>query len=321
LERPEEQHVAKAIEQTKRGLTIGHVGFGEHGAGIGSTAQSVHDGDTVTVRAIGNASVRFLGIDTPEVSFQLPGSQAFTGIGSPDWAAFLTNPFDAKYGALALDEVLVTDLKKRLGPEAAAIHNIAAQQARASLIGFIETDRGATSKEDFRFFSAFAHEVMDRYGRLLGYINVDLPNTPKEQRPESYNERQLKAGMAFPYFIWPNVNPFRKQLAIVNSVPPSADAPVIQHESALKSARDAVRAARTGKLGIFTGPPLLEPFELRYLAGRRAPERWVIDLGAHGQWAKTILPPQTYFNIPTEDRLWVPEEYVPLFVEKGWKRG
>ena len=53
-----------------------------------------------------------------------------------------------------------------------------------------------------------------------------------------------------------------------------------------------VRAARTGKLGSFNGPALLEPFEHRYLAG-----------------------------IPTEDRLWVPEVYVSHFVEKGWKQG
>jgi hypothetical protein len=37
--------------------------------------------------------------------------------------------------------------------------------------------------------------------------------------------------------------------------------------------------------------------------------------------AKTLFGLQTYFRIPTEDRLWVPEECVPLFVEKGWKRG
>jgi hypothetical protein len=30
--------------------------------------------------------------------------------------------------------------------------------------------------------------------------------------------------MAFPYFIWPNVNPFRRQASIVASVPVSADA-------------------------------------------------------------------------------------------------
>jgi hypothetical protein len=40
-----------------------------------------------------------------------------------------------------------------------------------------------------------------------------------------------------------------------------------------------------------------------------------------GAKAKTLFRPQTYFRIPTEDRLWIPEEYVALFVEKGWRRG
>jgi Uncharacterized conserved protein (COG2071) len=50
--------MAKAIGQTKGGLAVGHAGLGEHGAGFGSTAPSVHDGDTITVRAIGNVPVR-----------------------------------------------------------------------------------------------------------------------------------------------------------------------------------------------------------------------------------------------------------------------
>ncbi|RPH65937.1 MAG: hypothetical protein EHM78_24510 [Myxococcaceae bacterium] len=312
--------MAKAIDQTKDGLTIGHGGFGEHGQGVGSAAQMSHDEDPINTRAIGNIAVRFLGVDTPEVSFTLPGSKAFTGIGSSEWADFLKDPFAAQYGPLSLDAALVADLKSRLGPEAGAAHAAAARKAREALLALVQADQGATSNADFRFFLAFASEVTDRYGRLLAYINLDQPGVPKAQRLETYNERQLKAGMAFPYFIWPNVNPFRKQASLVASVPASADAPAVQHEAALKSARDAVRAARTGHRGIFSGPALVEPFELRYLAGRRAPDRWVIDLGSTGAKAKTLFPPQTYFRIPTEDRLWVPEEYVPLFVEKGWKR-
>jgi hypothetical protein len=202
--------MAKAIEQTKDGLTIGHGGFGEHGKAVGSAAQSVHDGDTIVTRAIGNISVRFLGVDTPEVSFTLPGSKAFTGIGSPEWAAFLTDPFATRYGPLALDAGLVADLRTRLGPEAGAAHAAAAKKARDALLALVQADQGATSNADFRFFLAFASEVTDRYGRLA-YINLDQPGVPKAQRLETYNERELKAGMAFPYFIWPNVNPFRKQ--------------------------------------------------------------------------------------------------------------
>ena len=68
--------MAMAIDQTQGGLTYGTFGTGLHGTAPGNVAQQVHDGDTVNVRAIGNFAIRFLGIDTPEVSFTLPGRGA-----------------------------------------------------------------------------------------------------------------------------------------------------------------------------------------------------------------------------------------------------
>ncbi|MGH3145637.1 MAG: hypothetical protein ACRDTR_07520, partial [Rubrobacter sp.] len=66
-------------------------------------------------------------------------------------------------------------------------------------------------------------------------------------------------------------------------------------------------------------PLSLEPFEVRLLSRRRPPDRWVIDLGDEGD---LLIPPQEYYTVPhAEDRLFVPEEYVPLFVEAGWRRG
>ena len=79
--------MAMAIDQTQQGLTYGLFGLGVHGNGIGSVPQKVHDGDTVHVRAIGNLAVRFLGIDTPEVSFTLPGSNQFVSIRNTAWEA------------------------------------------------------------------------------------------------------------------------------------------------------------------------------------------------------------------------------------------
>jgi endonuclease YncB( thermonuclease family) len=313
--------MAKAIEQTRKGLTVGHAGFGEHGAAIGSASQTIHDGDTISARTLGNLSVRFLGVDTPEVSFQFPKSTAFTSIGTPEWIAFLTDPFAPVYGPLALDAELVADLQTRLGPTAASAHAAAGQAARQTLISLVEHDRNTTPVADFRYFLAFAHEVMDRYGRLLCYILLDQPDVPAAERLPSYNERQLQAGVALPYFIWPNINPFRKQADLVAFVPPSADDPSIQHERALSAARGGVRAARSAHQGIFSGPALIEPFELRYLAGRRPPERWVIDLASTGARAHTLLPPPSYIHILPEDRLWIPQEYVPLFESHGWARG
>lgn len=65
-------------------------------------------------------------------------------------------------------------------------------------------------------------------------------------------------------------------------------------------------------------PLRLLPFEPRFVARRSPPERWVIDLGRNDD---TLLAPQAYFRVANpEDRLFVPAEYVPLFVERGWRR-
>jgi hypothetical protein len=63
---------------------------------------------------------------------------------------------------------------------------------------------------------------------------------------------------------------------------------------------------------------MLLPFELRFLSRQEPPDRWVVDLTSDGD---ELVPPQRYWTISNaEDRLFVPEEYVPLFVEKGWRR-
>lgn len=83
--------------------------------------------------------------------------------------------------------------------------------------------------------------------------------------------------------------------------------------------RIAFRQAREQHEGIYNAqaPLLLEPFEVRFLAQRHAPNRWVIDLGKSDS---ILVYPQNYFSVTNpEDRLFVPEEYVPLFVQKGWQ--
>jgi hypothetical protein len=60
----------------------------------------------------------------------------------------------------------------------------------------------------------------------------------------------------------------------------------------------------------------LYPFELRFLAQRRAPNRWVIDLS---QSDNHLLHPQEYTIPNPEDRLYIPEEYLLLFKSKGWR--
>jgi endonuclease YncB( thermonuclease family) len=317
--------MAKAIEQIN-GLTVGHLALGLHGTKPGTVRQQVHDGDTIVVRAQGNFSVRFLGCDTAEVSFTLPGGSSFVGLNAPEWEEFLSDPFSAGLPPFSppLDLELVQYLQNRCGPGTAQNHARLAQKAQRVLEDFIQADLVSLGQDNstFRFFIAFATDVIDRYGRFLGYINRDQPiETEENPRPLTYNERMLQAAWATPYFIWPNLNPFRKQPAITHAViPPGSAHDVAESDRSLRQARQWIREARENKVGIFSAddPLRLLPFELRFLSRRQPPDRWVIDLGKNED---TLLPPQAYCTIENiEDRLFIPPEFLPLFLESGWKK-
>ena len=100
-------------------------------------------------------------------------------------------------------------------------------------------------------------------------------------------------------------------------------APYIRSANAagkLREVRNAVAQARANGDGIFASstPLRIHAFELRFLAQRRAPDRWVIDLGANDA---TLLKPQNYHLVAqVEDRLFIPEDYVTLFEQAGWQR-
>jgi endonuclease YncB( thermonuclease family) len=310
--------MAKAISQTKDGLTFGIFGLGLHGAQPGSVAQQVHDGDTVSVRALGNLSIRFLGIDTPEVSFTLPGTSTFGKIDSPAWESFLADPFSATLPALILEPALQADLVRRAGPGAAKNHADHAAAAHKALEKEIEADmntRGLT-KDGIEFFAAFTREIADRYGRLLAFLNI---RDQSATRPADYNTRMLEKGLATPYFIWPNIDPWRSKGSLTEAaLPPEEFRAQANQSRSLRAAREAVAAARNAGIGIFDAaePLRLHAFELRFLAQRRAPERWVIDLGGTGS---TLLKPQSYHKVAkVEDRLFVPADHVPLFTAAGW---
>jgi endonuclease YncB( thermonuclease family) len=314
--------MAMAIDQTADGLTYGLFGLGIHGSGPGSVPQQVHDGDTVNVRAIGNLSIRFLGIDTPEVSFMLPepGHPPFRSIRDPAWEVFLTDPFAAGLPPLALDGALSANLRARLGPGAATNHAVHAEAAHRALEQEIQNDMNVRGlmKEDFQFFAAFTREIADRYGRLLAFLNV---NDQSAARPLDYNTRMLQLGLATPYLIWPNVDPWRSQGSLIDAaLPPVQFRQQANGSGRLRDARNAVAQARANGVGIFgaAAPLRIHAFELRFLAQRRAPDRWVIDLGSN---APTLLQPQNYHTIvKVEDRLFVPGDYVPLFERAGWQR-
>lgn len=319
--------MSKAITTLDSGLKIGYSLLGRHGDGRGSPIQQVHDGDTVIVEAAGNLSVRFLGVDTPEVSFTLPGSTQFRTIANPAWDEFLRAPFAGAAGEFLakLGEPLHQHLANATGEGCAANHAHHADQAHRDLERLVIDDMTLLQqdRDTFQFFMAFANEVMDGYGRLLCFLNrrQEHPTLPAP-RPLSYNERMLQSGMAAPYFIWPNVSPFLRQSSLINAVPTPGDITAIADgANGLGPARQWVRTAREQGLGIFDRdhPLRLQPFELRLLARQEPPVRWLIDLADRA--TTTLLHPTSYLRVANlEDRLFIPAEYVPLFVEAGWQR-
>jgi len=283
--------------------------------------ESVPDGDTVGTHLLGSGSVRFLGIDSPEKSFEQPlgGGQALNGA---KWEQYLTNPFGNGYPAHLLEASLATHLQGRFGAGAAANHHKHAVAAGQNLKQLIQSDATALgqSLDQFQYFVSSSYEVFDRYGRFLAFLNRNQanPNTPSP-RPRSYNERQLQAGAAMPFLIWPNVNPFRDADTIADAVLRPGTANTIAETGDLKRARDFVKSARATNKGVFEAadPLRFEAFEIRYLGRAEVPSRAVIDLSKNDD---VILRPQSYFKIPNaEDRLFVPPEFVPLFAAKGWR--
>jgi endonuclease YncB( thermonuclease family) len=321
--------MARAIEQLGN-FTAGYAALGLHGERQGSVKEQVHDGDTIAVRAtgkepeeeVGNFGVRFLGVDAPEISFSLAGRD-FVSLGNQAWEDYLSDPFAEPFEK-PLNPRLLEHLNDKVGPGAAKNHFDHAKAAEDALEKEIADDINALGKtvESFRLFLAFAYEVMDRYGRFLCFVNrFQAQQSESNPRPESYNESLLRQGMVSPYFIWPNIDPFRKEPSVVDAViEPGEAAALASGPNALAQARRWVREAREQKLGIFedANPLRLAPFEVRFLGRRQPPDRWVIDLSKDED---VLLQPQEYHVIPNiEDRLFVAEEYVPLFVERGWRR-
>lgn len=283
---------------------------------------AIADGDTLGVHIAGSGSVRFLGIDSPEKSFELPGSSGARRLDSAEWERYLTDPFLAEFGTFALDDQLVSHLRTRIGAGAGANHRLHGDNAEQALISLVQSDMTALGQNlnTFGFFLAFSFEVFDSYGRFLAFINRNQPNanTPGP-RPLSYNERMLQAGAALPYFIWPNIDPFRSLPLLDAVVAPGAANEVAQTTPALRRAREFTKQARADGIGVFNPAQRLrfEAFEVRYLGRREPPNRPVIDLSRSDN---VILRPQSYVHIPNpEDRLFIPLPFVPLFVARGWR--
>ncbi|MTH97033.1 thermonuclease family protein [Roseibium sp. RKSG952] len=307
------------------GFLAGTFQFGYHGANRGSVKQIVNDGDTINVASKSNFPVRFLGIDTPEISFIAPGSNDFQKTDAPVFQALLAAPFaPGSGGRQGFSNALCDYIETKAAADAAVNHHHWAERAEDRLEAFVDADLQEIGgdRETFQFFTAFAYEALDFYGRLLCYLNLGQPDVPSGTRKSSYNERMLETGFASPYFIFPNVDPFRAKGSPVEAVL-KAGSPqsILTNAPRLRAARQSVKDARTAQLGIFNAidPLIFDAFELRFLARHKPPARWLIDLAGDD---RVLFHPQTYYLVPnSEDRLWVPGEFVPLFESAGWYLG
>lgn len=292
-----------------------------------TVTQQVHDGDTISVQADGNLGVRFLGIDTPEVSFGFPPEASeFVAMDDPRWNEFLSDPLSSKWGEFSspIPERLRHWIAARSIEQGGSNHHRHAQRATDALRQMITDDMAAMNRtvESFGYYLRFGFEVMDGYGRLLCSVNRNQPKADDPgPRPPTYNMRLLRAGLAFPYFIFPNINPFDRPESVMQAViPPGSAAVLAREDSELRMARAAVQDARNAHRGLFDAmdPCALQPFELRMLSRRSPPSRWLIDLSSD---SSELIHPLNYPLVPNpEDRLWIPPEYVPLFAEAGWRR-
>jgi len=274
-----------ALSTTKSGFIVGKAFM----AAGRSLAQNVHDGDTVAISPNSYLSTRFLGVDTPEVSFTLLTDGGFPSIKSSAWDVFLNDPFRKGLPPFkpALGSALKAHLKRVTGQGCAANHAKHASAATDALRDLIQADIDAVAPAELGLFMAFGRDVLDRYGRFLCYLHRD----DKASQPRAYNVMMIESGLATPYFIWPNIKPFLK-----DAVVPKPGKAITNAD--LDTARAAVAEARTNRVGIFdTVDPLrLMPFELRFLARatsgpiptRPGPDRWVIDLSHK---SKELLPP------------------------------
>jgi hypothetical protein len=308
-------------------LKLGISGFGLHGKKVGSIKQIVHDGETVNARLIHNLGVRFLGIDSPENSFQFPGTHTFINISDKRWDDYFKSG-KWKEG-LAIGQDLYHYFNNIIGNGKNVSKNQAelAHEAEKSLVKIITSDlkKSKKSVRSFTFFMAFGNDFLDGYGRLLCYLNSSTDNfkSQKDQdevKKVSYNEKQLATGWAAPYFIWPNIQPFLSVKAFAKeNVNPKNFWILLKKANKLQQARKFVGAARISNRGIFSGtnPLKLMPFELRIISRKKSPDRYVIDLRDEGN--NLLLRPEEYIKIPhQEDRLYVPSEYVPIFQIFGW---
>lgn len=285
---------------------------------------SVKDGDTLAMKS----EIRLVGIDTPETRFSLKE----------------TNKFD---NLISLSNQKIKSFLKSVSPDLRDYLKPKIENNEGS-IGTNQFKHGKQATEEFTSIvkKIMTHnatnlilmtsiEVTDRYGRLIGYVNRKKTEKTGEVLKEtlkfenSFNIRMLETGYAFMYLLYPNLVIEKKENANtstamstlgidINDKMPDIEKPIIK--TIVKTFKKAVSSGE----GLFptkkSADPVvvLDPFEFRYLgrifdptASSKGPDRFCADM-VSGK----LHPPDRYFEVPKENRLFYDKKYKKLAMKK-----
>ena len=147
--------------------------------------------------------MRFLGVDAPEVTAPLPGTQApLVALDDPRWEQALAAAFAPGAQPLgpAADPALVAHLEARAVVGEAVNHARLAAAARIALVDTASKDMAALGVDArvSRFFLAFAATSWTATDASWSYVKLDQPHAPAEQRLGSYNQRLSGGGLGQP---------------------------------------------------------------------------------------------------------------------------
>jgi endonuclease YncB( thermonuclease family) len=182
-----------------------------------------------------------------------------------------------------IDDQLQQYLQPKLTKESIKTHKSLGFEARDYLESILEED----------LVLSFGKEVFDRYERLLVYLSA--------AKGKSYNVMLIQVGYALPYFIYPN------------AVTPSEDGE--WNYEKIEEIQKATIRARTRSLGIWAYMDhILLPMELRFLTRREKPAKYCADLETN-----ILYPPEHYFKVSIENRLFFYPKDVVLAVQHGFK--
>jgi endonuclease YncB( thermonuclease family) len=141
---------------------------------------------------------------------------------------------------------------------------------------------------------SFKNLVLDRYGRPLCYLL-------SRENQESYNLKLVQSGWAIPYFIYPNAV--------------SATEEGAWEYDMIRLMQDAAIEACEKNLGVWPYiHDILIPMELRFLIRREPPVKYCADLKNN-----LLYPPQEYYRVPIENRLFFYVKDVFAALQKGFK--